>query len=429
MASPNPDKARMWFAREDAPYLSYLSSLKPDWDHSGEVYRELTRNMVRQGIHRVTAPNERVAQILDVRYDHAAGKNTIKSVKSIGGHTLHEGPTWALDREFFPSLPACDVGVHTRIVALSNDMRIHRYRQRAQARSTSLVCWSLVPRAPLGCRAGSTAGGSDPLLRLERGAALAGTERGSCVRTVLWAHCCLFRPAAIERWSFSLLRLVSRVLPMKLSCSMLTSVAVVVYPVSLNGIPCGPEPPAPSEMLMHQKVNAPLKGMGPTSFEYRMRRELEASKPLEEQTPCLQWFDAMIHLRCISFKIKIENLEERWERICTKEDNLVELTSCWHEATDLGATLQRAWSGVHYSDAETERLLRQQVEEITARLRGFMERARVVSTEAKGAIDTQIHFTNMEAAKLTIKESKSAIACESNEFAQLQLLPLQRHRR
>lgn len=84
---------------------------------------------------------------------------------------------------------------------------------------------------------------------------------------------------------------------------------------------------------------------------------------------------------------------------------------------------------MHYSDAETERLLRQQVEEITARLRGIMERARVVSTEAKGAIDTQIHFTNLEAAKLTIKESKSAIACEPNEFAQLHPLPLQRHKR
>lgn len=112
----------MWFAREDAPYLKYLSSLKPDWDHSGDMYMDLTQNMVRQGIDRVTAPNERVAQILDVKYDHAPGKNTIKSVKSIGGHTLHEGPTWALDREFFPSLRACDAGVHTRIVALSDDM-------------------------------------------------------------------------------------------------------------------------------------------------------------------------------------------------------------------------------------------------------------------------------------------------------------------
>lgn len=56
--------------------------------------------------------------------------------------------------------------------------------------------------------------------------------------------------------------------------------------------------------------------------------------------------------------------------------------------------------------------LREDIPRVTAAVGKLIARARRLSTELNRAIDTQIHLTNMEAAKLTIKESKSAIACK-----------------
>lgn len=127
--------------------------------------------------------------------------------------------------------------------------------------------------------------------------------------------------------------------------------------------------------------------------------------------PSSCWLSYILSSFIHSQRSELSLLEREWLAVCAKGD-LAALTSQWNEAKRSCATLQAALNKIESLDYYLAEPLREEIPRTTAEVGKLMARAHRLSKELNRVIDAQIHFTNMEAAKLTIKESKSAIACK-----------------
>ncbi|KAM0712141.1 hypothetical protein Q7P37_011235 [Cladosporium fusiforme] len=400
MARPNHQNTEMIFATNNAPYLKYLHPLKASrWNDAAYLYNHLTDAIVKDDFDGKNA-HSRVAQILDIRYNPAAGKNTVTSVKSIAGKILHRRQNWAVD-EVLRSLHTCDTNVHTRVIALSSK-EVGRRKEGQwgpkSERNSDLWCVERLFIAhilgieldlrPAAVRAFFDMGASMPSREQDRDPIFMRVQ--GCTAAYLGKT-----------------RLKDGNSPQ----------LVVVYPVPLDDEGYTPEPPAPSEMWQHPTIEPPVERSGPTRYEGYLRYYVERSQPLDdERSPCGHWLSAIMRLSTdasrnglTGFERRLQVTREEEDEGEAKKEDLKVLMSSWHKARRLRGSFREVLTDLGEFSADAAKLLHIELADATADLEQLMARACMLSDDMKGVIDIQLHLTKIEAAKPTLNESKNTM--------------------